>query len=65
MIKVLRHGHPVKYIVDCDACNAQLEFTQQDIKHSNGYVPVSYIVCPDCGRCIMKEHFKKKEEKLK
>lgn len=35
MIKVLKHGNPIKYIADCDECNAQIEFTQQDIQCTN------------------------------
>lgn len=60
MIKILRHGNPTKYIVDCDECNAQLEFTKQDIQCTKGYAPTAYIICPDCGHCITKSHFREK-----
>ena len=48
MIKILRHGHPTKYIADCDECNAQIEFTQQDIQCTKGqlmlFVPIVVII---------------------
>lgn len=57
MIKILRHGHPTKHIADCDECNAQIEFTQQDIQCTKGYAPTAYVVCPDCGHYIEKKYF--------
>ena len=40
MIKILRHGHPTKYIADCDECNAQIE------------CPYIHILCPVCGKAL-------------
>lgn len=61
MIKILRHGNPTKYIADCDECNAQIEFTQQDIQCTKGYAPTAYVVCPDCGHYIAKKYFREKK----
>lgn len=61
MIKILRHSHPTKYIADCDECGAQLEFDKRDTQSIKGYVPTTYIICPECGHYITKESFRKKK----
>lgn len=57
MIEAISKDRPRNYIADCDECNAQIEFTQQDVQCTKGYAPTAYVVCPDCGHYIAKKYF--------
>ena len=59
MIKVIKHSTP-EYETNC-CCGAILQFREDDIDYDiPEYVgKIEFIICPDCGRQIFKEYFRK------
>ena len=55
MIKVTKpakENYLLHYKVICPRCEAEMEFDETDIKHSNFECPFIHIQCPECGKYL-------------
>ena len=56
MVKVVYERQPTVYYINCNTCDAMLEYMEEDVckRYSTDYsVFVSYVDCPRCGNEVI------------